>query len=564
MIDRVQFTDTFFGPGTVDRATDLSRLDLRQNRAVKIHLACTIAERLTFRPPIAVVAFQDLRGQIDLMRRGLDELSRAVTVCENDGSPKWLAGDFSDFYGLGNFAHTVESEAHATRVKIIHAADKLGRAAMIKSRPISRGQLIADLLFLIDSKPCMWLPSHNTFIVIWPEQKVTDLDTDKPIGLVGPLMMCWEPASDGQPGLRASVVDNSPRDLVKQNFGHPHVATDGSPCMGGYRVAFQNALADGRLLDSYELLSRMMESYSNNTAYWSIRTFDAEKFSRNSPPCRSCAAIALPIVDCNNCGASACEGCTATCEFCDTHACNGCSGSCPSCDVVFCAACRNDHTGYCDSCGERYCEKHCTNCECGSGSKLCTGCREEYGGCNNCRQGGDDDDEEEEEEEDDVEAMVETIETIRRRPVVRPQAITNTDIGEMLAQIQREQEAEHFRIPTPATPAGWPTPGVTNMQVRMRVTEPGDPATPTDPAPPTDPPPPVAQPMPTYTYMPFQRFRRHTEPAYYTNTGPTHGTGTQATGQEPPTPTQPPTVENPGVIGEPAERAAAPPEAPGF
>jgi hypothetical protein len=141
---------------------------------------------------------------------------------------------------------------------------------------------------------------------------------------------------------------------------HPHVRGE-QLCEGDGRVSIDRALRAGRLLDFFQIVSRILDTYNSGSAYVSLSNWSG------SP--------------CADCGDAVCDGDQYTCDRCGDLLCRECLSSCAKCDAICCHTCTN----YCRSCEESI----CSGCQhdCGQCQRLvCNSCLSETGLCEECQE----------------------------------------------------------------------------------------------------------------------------------------------------------------------------------
>jgi hypothetical protein len=141
---------------------------------------------------------------------------------------------------------------------------------------------------------------------------------------------------------------------------HPHVS-DEHVCEGDGHLAIVRALAEGRLLDFFVMVDRLLHTYAPGRAYVELSTW-------NGTPCNDCGLITDEggYFSCSRCEEEVCGDCGTVCSVCEQFYCNGCSSSCQWCDSATCVSCLEQ----CRSCGQRVCPE-CLN------QDLCEQCYEE-------------------------------------------------------------------------------------------------------------------------------------------------------------------------------------------
>jgi hypothetical protein len=110
------------------------------------------------------------------------------------------------------------------------------------------------------------------------------------------------------------VYNSAYGDLVKQLFSgdpgpiHPHIDSDGHICFGEGGAAANNALANGRIIDFFDIVEAIITTYNDNSPYSSIESFFGETIS-----CADCGTQLDVDNDsyyqCSHSGDNVCEGC---------------------------------------------------------------------------------------------------------------------------------------------------------------------------------------------------------------------------------------------------------------
>jgi hypothetical protein len=138
---------------------------------------------------------------------------------------------------------------------------------------------------------------------------------------------------------------------------HPHVHGE-RLCPGEGRSAIFAALSEGRLLDFFTVVDRILHTYCVGSAFVELHQWHGR-------PCYDCNAT----VDeddtflCHRCGQTICIDCLQGCDECGTGFCSGCMECCPRCDVRCCSDCSKScircRRAVCGSCLE---ENVCISC----------------------------------------------------------------------------------------------------------------------------------------------------------------------------------------------------------
>mgnify|MGYP003618375674 FL=1 len=141
---------------------------------------------------------------------------------------------------------------------------------------------------------------------------------------------------------------------------HPHVNCE-RLCAGEGRSAIAAALAEGRLLDFFTIVNRILHTYGEGSAYvelgqwYGIRcedcgaTIDAE----DACACTQCEDRVCGdcLQCCGCCGDGYCAGCIDRCYLCEQYSCSDCLTTCTRCRRAVCGACHDE--GVCESCREK-------------------------------------------------------------------------------------------------------------------------------------------------------------------------------------------------------------------
>lgn len=98
---------------------------------------------------------------------------------------------------------------------------------------------------------------------------------------------------------------------------HPHVR-DQVPCLGDASLPVRNALREGRLCDAFQLISVMLSSYNQGSAYMALEDWSGQI--------------------CSECARSSSSDDTASCDRCGCSLCSRCSTSCDRCGSCFCSS----------------------------------------------------------------------------------------------------------------------------------------------------------------------------------------------------------------------------------
>ena len=188
----------------------------------------------------------------------------------------------------------------------------------------------------------------------------------------------WRRLGDRQP-YRVVARDPNPA-TSRSDVTHPHVQ-DEMLCEGEGRTAIQAALAQSRLYDFFMLVSQILHTYGQGSAYVELRDWTGIR-------CDDCGTTVSQDDSycCQRCGNELCDDCRQSCAACDESHCTGCLTTCPECEMEFCRGCLEVCPG---------CRRH-----------ICGGCVEN-GLCPTCQAEHSQD---EKEENDDEESSDQTAE----------------------------------------------------------------------------------------------------------------------------------------------------------
>jgi hypothetical protein len=168
----------------------------------------------------------------------------------------------------------------------------------------------------------------------------------------------WDRIGDRRP---YEVVAREPNPAGESSdTTHPHVRGD-QLCEGDGRAAIDRALRAGRLLDFFQIVSRILDTYNSGSAYVSLSHW-------NGSPCADC-------------GDSVCDDDQYACDRCGDLLCRDCLTSCVRCDAICCHCCTN----YCRTCEESICsrcQQTCARCQ----RPVCNSCLSEAGLCEECQE----------------------------------------------------------------------------------------------------------------------------------------------------------------------------------
>lgn len=183
------------------------------------------------------------------------------------------------------------------------------------------------------------LPLEFEEVAIDLQERTVTVVTD-PIRLeslyLGPFQMVlhWDRIGGSRPYFTRAAEPHRPSH--DEEVTHPHVRKD-VLCEGDGSAAIKAALLEGRLLDFFALVSQILGTYNDASAYVSIHRWSG--------------------VACSDCGYSMDSEDHGICERCDEGLCSDCSTHCPTCNRYVCGGCLCE----CNECGERYCRSCLTD-----------------------------------------------------------------------------------------------------------------------------------------------------------------------------------------------------------
>lgn len=147
----------------------------------------------------------------------------------------------------------------------------------------------------------------------------------------------------------------------RDNVTHPHVM-DERLCEGDSRHAIRHALAQGRLLDFFNLVANGLRSYNPESPFVALEVWYGGTCSDcgavvdedDCYVCRKCEETICGNCECgcSRCGASCCSQCITVCEVCDDNYCRGCLSPCKQCRASVCSSCLEEDER-CSGCHEK-------------------------------------------------------------------------------------------------------------------------------------------------------------------------------------------------------------------
>jgi len=148
------------------------------------------------------------------------------------------------------------------------------------------------------------------------------------------------------------------RAASSESTTHPHVQDD-RLCEGDGGRAIHSALIQGRLLDFFALVDRILSTYNSSSAYVDLANWSGE-------PCVDCDRI-IDEDDryrCERCDETLCSDCTVNCQRCEDCLCGQCIDRCAGCEELCCNRCLDT----CPDCTRTFCreclyeDERCENC----------------------------------------------------------------------------------------------------------------------------------------------------------------------------------------------------------
>jgi hypothetical protein len=172
------------------------------------------------------------------------------------------------------------------------------------------------------------------------------------------IRLSWAQIGLHHPYAVIAAIPNPSR--TSEETTHPHVR-DEVHCEGDGQISIDKALRAGRLLDFFQIVNRILNSYNPGSAYVALSDWDGVA-------CGDCRQSVDPddVTECERCGSSLCQTCPCRCTKCDVFCCNECSTNCRGCCEAVCYRC----TAECADCSRFFCT------ECLEDSGLCQACEE--------------------------------------------------------------------------------------------------------------------------------------------------------------------------------------------
>jgi hypothetical protein len=142
------------------------------------------------------------------------------------------------------------------------------------------------------------------------------------------------------------------------DVSHPHVL-DERLCEGEGEPVIRSALKQGRLLDFFQVVENVLQTYNDESAYVRLENWD-------ELICDDCGEVTpkSEMAGCSSCERQICEECYDACEECLNALCANCGGRCKTCECLTCDHCLET----CPSCKESHCKS------CLSERSVCEAC----------------------------------------------------------------------------------------------------------------------------------------------------------------------------------------------
>jgi hypothetical protein len=226
------------------------------------------------------------------------------------------------------------------RSQIEHVINALDKHADLHPFP-SQLEIYQEILALQQEFDQVRLDLKQGYLLAVTERIVL-ADTD-----LGPFEIRLElKRLDETPCYRIKALDPHPAGS-DDSVTHPHVQ-DGHLCEGEGHEAIQIALAEGRLVDFFLIVSRLLGTYNRGHAY-------VELCDWVSVPCSDCGGSVRQrhAASCSSCDSRLCEDCYSYCARCQATYCSGCLNACASCGD----SCCNDCSYRCDTCKKPVCSR---------------------------------------------------------------------------------------------------------------------------------------------------------------------------------------------------------------
>ena len=244
---------------------------------------------------------------------------------------------------------------------IVRCAERLqevSRQASLSKRPAALPtvrEIFGELVALSDEFERVGVDLPNQTVSVTTEPIVLE-----EIGF-GPfeIRLHWDRIGERPPYDVVALDPNPARE--SSDTTHPHVKGE-RLCGGDGQMAIDRALRAGRLLDFFQIVSRILNTYNSGSAYVSLSDWDGI-------PCNDCGDMMREddVYACERCSDVLCRNCLISCERCDALCCQSCANYCRGCEAQICSGCQQD----CRGCQRVFCSR------CLSETGLCEKCTEE-------------------------------------------------------------------------------------------------------------------------------------------------------------------------------------------
>jgi hypothetical protein len=225
-----------------------------------------------------------------------------------------------------------------------------------QSPPQTAREISRDLVALSDEFESVTIDVPNQTLSVTTEPIVLE-----EIGL-GPfeIRLHWDRIGERRPYEVVALEPNPARE--SGDTTHPHVRGE-QLCEGDGQMSIERALQAGRLLDFFQVVSRILENYNAGSAYVSLAGWDGS-------PCTDCGDLLREDDEyvCDRCSDMLCRECLTSCERCNALCCHTCANYCRGCETQICSSCQRE----CSGCQRLLCS-HCL-----SETGLCQECQEEH------------------------------------------------------------------------------------------------------------------------------------------------------------------------------------------
>ncbi|QGQ24725.1 hypothetical protein F1728_19430 [Gimesia benthica] len=167
-------------------------------------------------------------------------------------------------------------------------------------------------------------------------------------------------ASNSDSPFHYTVIAHDPQPpITNDSVTHPHVQYD-NVCEGDARVPIRRSLEQGRLLDFFVLVTRLLQTYNAESPYVALSDW-------HSAECSECADVVTSDEQayCTNCENRLCLQCANRCADCNSSFCHDCVTRCEVCRDDCCESCLKEcglcRSSCCSNCLDN--EERCPICE---------------------------------------------------------------------------------------------------------------------------------------------------------------------------------------------------------